>query len=176
MDRLVTVAPVTPSCTRPSVARTCSASRTGIRLTPYSAAMSAWDSSVPGGIAPVQSRWRSPRATRLPADSSAIVSSLLAAPQRADDQPVDAHVERLVVADRAEGPEHVLDVGVHPRTAGAQLGHPFVDVLAQLVGGADDGDGDRDVAGGQHPDAEAGRVALDLRDGDQPGAPERPCD
>jgi hypothetical protein len=174
-----------------------------MRLTPYSAAMSACDSSVPGGIAPAQ---------------------------RADHQPVDAHVQRLVVADRPEGPEHVLDVGVHPRTAGAQLGHPLVDVLAQLVGGADDGveqaqlqgaggrdllagggqpeglpladpprqpgqhqrgcqadadlgegeagvgDGDRDVAGGQHPDAEAGRVALDLGDGDQPGAPERPRD
>src|SRR5919107_290244 len=230
MDRPVTTAPVTPSCTRPSVERTCSASRTGMRLTPYSAAMSAWDSSVPGGIAPVHSRSRSPRATRLPADSSAIVSSLLAAPQRADDQPVDAHVQRLVVADRPEGPQHVLDVGVHPRTAGAQLGHPLVDVLAQLVGGPDDGveqaqlegagggdllagggqpeglpladlprqpgqhqrrcqadadlgegeagvgHGDRDVAGGQHPDAEAGRVALDLGDGDQPGAPERARD
>ena len=35
-------------------------------------------------------------------------------------------------------------------------------------------DGDRDVARRDDADAEAGRVALDLGDGDEPGAPQRP--
>src|SRR5687768_18575562 len=67
------------------------------------------------------------------------ISSLLAAAQRAYDQPVDAHVQCLVVTDGTEGPDHVADLGVHPRAARPQEGDPLVDVLAQLVGGAYDG-------------------------------------